>query len=157
MRVQSALFALTVSLLIPVVYAGPAVVSGVPRFVVVNDRLARGGQPSGGGFRSLAAAGYRTIVDLQEKGERSRDEKHLVEALGMKYVNVPMRGMKTPEDKQISRVLKALQKDKTAPYSSIASVARTGPVSCWQSTASNTTAGPTATRCRKPIRQRAAS
>jgi len=33
----------------------------------------------------------------------------------MKYVNVPMRGMKTPEDKQISRVLKALRNDKDGP------------------------------------------
>jgi len=81
----------------------------------VNDRLARGGQPSGEGFRTLAAAGYRTVIDLQEKGARSKDEKHLVEALGMKYVNVPMQGMKTPEQKQISKVLKALQNEKDGP------------------------------------------
>ena len=112
---KSALFALTVTLLIPVAYAAPAALSGVPRFVVVNDRVARGGQPSGEGFRNLAAAGYRTVVDLQEKGDRSKDEKHLVEALGMKYLNVPMQGMKTPEDKHISKVLKALQNEKDGP------------------------------------------
>jgi len=89
--------------------------SGVPRYAVVNDHVSRGGQPSGQGLRNLAASGVRTVVDLQEKGERSKDEKHLVEALGMKYINVPMKGMKTPEEKQISRVLKALQDDKGGP------------------------------------------
>jgi len=106
---------LLLSCLISAAYAAPVAVSGVPRYAVVNDRVSRGGQPSGEGFRNLAASGVRTIVDLQEKGERSKDEKHLVEALGMKYINVPMKGMKTPEEKQISRVLKALQNEKAGP------------------------------------------
>jgi len=91
------------------------VISGVPRYSVVDDHVSRGGQPTGEGFRSLTAAGVRTVIDLQEKGERSKDEKHLVEALGMKYINVPMHGMKTPDDKQISKVLKVLEDEKAAP------------------------------------------
>ena len=106
---------LLLSCLISAAYAAPVAVFGVPKYAVVNDRVSRGGQPSGEGFRNLAASGVRTVVDLQEKGERSKDEKHLVEALGMKYINVPMKGMKTPEEKQISRVLKALQNEKAGP------------------------------------------
>jgi protein tyrosine phosphatase (PTP) superfamily phosphohydrolase (DUF442 family) len=103
--------------MIPAVYAAPAPTSlpGIPRYVVVNESVARGGQPSGAGFRNLASAGFRTVVDLQEKGSRSKEEKHLVEALGMKYVNVPMKGMKTPEEKQISKALKALLDQKAGP------------------------------------------
>jgi len=59
--------------------------------------------------------GVRTIVDLQEDGDRSRDEKKLVKALGMKYVNIPMKGMTTPTEKQISHALKALNDNSDGP------------------------------------------
>ena len=71
-------------------------------FQTVNDRVYRGGQPTDRGFRELAAAGVKTVVDLREDDERSKDEKRLVKALGMRYVNIPMKGMTTPSDKQIS-------------------------------------------------------
>jgi protein tyrosine/serine phosphatase len=90
-------------------------IHGISNFHVVNDQVYRGGQPSGEGFRNLAAAGFKTIVDLREDDERGKDEKKLVKALGMHYVNVPMKGMKTPSDKQISKALKALIEEKSAP------------------------------------------
>jgi protein tyrosine phosphatase (PTP) superfamily phosphohydrolase (DUF442 family) len=83
-------------------------VKGVPNFHVVNDQVLRGGQPTDVGLRNLAAMGVKTIVDLQEAGERSKDEKKFVKAQGMKYVNIPMKGMTTPSEKQISHALKAL-------------------------------------------------
>ena len=90
-------------------------VKGVPNFHVVNDQLLRGGQPTSAGFRNLAAMGVKTIVDLQEEGDRSHDEKKLVKALGMHYVNVPMKGMTTPKEKQISHALKALNDNSDGP------------------------------------------
>jgi tyrosine-protein phosphatase SIW14 len=89
------------------VYAEPNV-KGVPNFHIVNDQVLRGGQPTDAGFKNLADRGVKTIVDLQEDGTRARDEKRLVKALGMKYVNIPMKGMATPTDKQIAHALKAL-------------------------------------------------
>jgi len=86
-------------------------VKGVPNFHVVNEQVLRGGQPTGTGFRNLADMGVKTIVDLQEEGERAHDEKKLVKALGMDYINIPMKGMTTPTEKQISHALKALDKD----------------------------------------------
>jgi tyrosine-protein phosphatase SIW14 len=80
----------------------------VPNFHIVNDQVLRGGQPTDAGFKNLADRGVKTIVDLQEDGTRARDEKRLVKALGMKYVNIPMKGMATPTDKQIAHALKAL-------------------------------------------------
>ena len=91
-------------------------VEGVPNFLAVNDQIYRGGQPSDRGFRNLAEMGVKTIVDLREEGEeRSKDEKRLVKALGMKYVHIPMKGMKTPKDKQISQALRVLNDDSAAP------------------------------------------
>ena len=100
---------------LPFAAAFGASVAGIPNYHEVNSRIARGGQPSGEGFRNLAAEGFRTIVDLREKDERAKDEKKLVEALGMKYVNIPMKGMKTPDDKQVARALRVLNEDKASP------------------------------------------
>jgi tyrosine-protein phosphatase SIW14 len=108
--------ALAITFCVPLV-AAPAInqLQGIPNFQGVNDQVYRGGQPSEQGFHNLAAAGFKTIVDLREDDPRGKDEKKLVKALGMRYVNVPMKGMKTPSDKQIVRALKVLGDDKSAP------------------------------------------
>jgi protein tyrosine phosphatase (PTP) superfamily phosphohydrolase (DUF442 family) len=100
-------------------FAAPAFgapnVKGVPNFQVVNDQVLRGGQPSDAGFGNLARMGVKTVVDLQESGDRAHSEKKLVKALGMRYVNIPMKGMTTPTEKQISHALKALNDNSAAP------------------------------------------
>lgn len=88
---------------------------GVPNFQTVNDHIYRGGQPSDSGFRNLSSMGIKTVLDLRESGERSKDEKRIVKALGMKYVSVPMKGMTTPTDKQVSHALKVLNDPSAAP------------------------------------------
>src|SRR6476660_6144425 len=94
--------------------ADPAV-TGVPNCQTVNDQVLRGGQPTDAGFGRLAAMGVKTIIDLQEEGSRSHDEKKLVKALGMRYINIPMKGMTTPTEKQISHALKALDDTSGGP------------------------------------------
>jgi protein tyrosine phosphatase (PTP) superfamily phosphohydrolase (DUF442 family) len=110
-RVAQSLIVLSASLAL----AFGAGVRGVPNFRTVNDQVYGGGQPSSEGFRNLAAMGIKTVVDLREPGHRSDSEKKLVKALGMKYVSVPMKGMKTPTSKQISHALKALRDDSKGP------------------------------------------
>ena len=89
--------------------------AGVPRFYQVNERVYRGGQATDEGFRSLAELGIKTIVDLRESGERAGSEKKVVEAAGMRYVNVPMKGMQRPSDEQISQVLAILNDSSAGP------------------------------------------
>ncbi len=84
-------------------------VRGVPNYQQLNESVSRGGQPDEEGFRNLAASGVRTIVDLRESGDRAKWEKHLVHELGMHYVNIPMRGMHTPRDKDVSHALRELK------------------------------------------------
>ena len=42
----------------------------MPNFDKVNDFVYRGGQPTAEGFKSLAALGVKTVIDLREIGER---------------------------------------------------------------------------------------
>jgi tyrosine-protein phosphatase SIW14 len=78
---------------------------GLPNFHNVNSQIFRGGQPTPVGFQQLAKLGVKTIIDLRQPGSRSRTEKRIVEAAGMRYVSVPMRGFHTPTAEQIAKVL----------------------------------------------------
>src|ERR1700683_3567355 len=65
----------------------------VHNFHQVDDRLFRGGEPSKTGLEDLAKLGIKTIVDLEQGKNHSRKEQNRAEALGMRYVNVPMSGL----------------------------------------------------------------
>src|SRR4051812_42691981 len=78
-----------------VAVADTATPRGVSNFHVVNEKVYRGAQPSDQGFANLAHMGVRTVLDLRDEEDRSKEEKKLVKALGMRYETVPMRGMKT--------------------------------------------------------------
>jgi protein tyrosine/serine phosphatase len=86
--------------------------SGVHNFHELNSAVYRGAQPSAEGFQSLAKLGVKTIIDLRETGHRATTEKKLVEAAGMKYVNIPLNGHAAPSEEQVTRLL-ALLNDKT--------------------------------------------
>ena len=89
---------------------------GLSNFQKVDDGVYRGAQPTGDGFTSLAKLGVKTVVDLRLIGERSQaDERRAVEAAGMRYLSVPMAGMATPEDDEISRVLAVLDDSTAGP------------------------------------------
>jgi tyrosine-protein phosphatase SIW14 len=90
--------------------------SGVPHFYEVNENVYRGGQPSKHGFSKLAEMGVKTVLDLrEEEGDRGKEEKKMVKHFGMHYVNVPMRGMHVPTEKQISKALAVLNDPDAAP------------------------------------------
>lgn len=83
-------------------------VHGIPNFQAVNEQLYRGGQPTKDGFRELAAMGVTTVIDLRGEGGRSESEKKLVKSLGMRYVNIPMKSMRTPDGHDINHALKIM-------------------------------------------------
>ena len=83
---------------------------GLPNFQVVNEHVLRGGQPSDDGFKSLARRGVKTVVDLRWVDEHSIPrEKQVVEADGMRFISVPMKGFSAPKEEQVSKVLSALE------------------------------------------------
>ena len=53
--------------------------------------------------------GVKTVIDLRREDEHSTaEEAKAVAAAGMIYVNVPMKGVVSPTDEQISKVLALL-------------------------------------------------
>jgi protein tyrosine phosphatase (PTP) superfamily phosphohydrolase (DUF442 family) len=72
----------------------PADVEGVDHLRVVDDRLWRGGEPSDEGYRSLAANGVTTIVDL--RASTSDAELEGVRALGFEVVHLPLEDGQAP-------------------------------------------------------------
>ena len=87
--------------------------TGLPNFHQVDDHVFRGAQPTPDGFASLAKMGIKTVLDLRGPEHSEADEKRIVEADGMRYISIPMRGMASPSDEQISKAL-ALMNDAAA-------------------------------------------
>src|ERR1700693_3084833 len=100
---------LTFALALPV-FAG-STVPGIQNFQQVDSHVYRGAQPTEEGFKYLANAGVKTVIDLRETDGRSRKEEQAVTAAGMKYINVPMTGLTPPTEAEIRRILNILEND----------------------------------------------
>jgi protein-tyrosine phosphatase len=79
-------------------------VRGVDNLEAVDDRLWRGAAPSDEGYRGLAAAGVRTVVDLRAEPSAATDEA-TVTALGMRFVHLPVRDGQVPSGEQVDEFL----------------------------------------------------
>jgi len=89
---------------------------GVPNFHQVNEHVFRGGQPVNAGWNSLAHLGIKLVVDLRPSSEHpTTAEQRAVETAGMKYVNVPMRGMGSPLADAVSKVLALMLSEVNGP------------------------------------------
>ena len=105
-----AALAVSFSLLRPALAETPAgAMPPIPNFHQVNDHVYRGGQPAPDAWQHLAKLGVKTIIDLRREDEHSTaEEAKAVAALGMNYVNVPMKGVVAPTDDQITKILSLL-------------------------------------------------
>jgi tyrosine-protein phosphatase SIW14 len=102
------LAALAVALSFPALPA-PVDTLSIPNFHQVNERVFRGGQPPAESWQGLAKLGVKTVIDLRLTDEHSTEEEaKAVAAAGMTYVNVPMKGVVSPSNEQISKVLALL-------------------------------------------------
>jgi protein tyrosine phosphatase (PTP) superfamily phosphohydrolase (DUF442 family) len=89
--------------------------TGVGNLQKVDDHVYRGAQPTNQGFLNLAKMGIATVVDLRESGDRAKAEEKFVKAAGMRYISVPMKGMETPSDAKVTKVLALLEDTTTGP------------------------------------------
>jgi tyrosine-protein phosphatase SIW14 len=100
---------------LPIMALAGSVPSGVGNFQKVDDHVYRGAQPTDLGFVNLAKLGIQTVIDLQEAGARSLAEEKIVEAAGMRYLSVPMKGMEAPSNESVAKVLAVLEDAQTGP------------------------------------------
>jgi len=85
----------------------------IGNFGKMDDRLYRGAQPEKGEYASLADLGVKTVIDL--RNDPTNYEKSEVEALGMKYVNIPMSGWKYADDKDVDTFMSLMNNPETGP------------------------------------------
>jgi len=86
----------------------------IKNFGQMDDRFYRGAQPGKQDYKDLAALGIKTVIDLREDPEPY--EKPLVEAQGMKYVNIPMMGKKYPTVEATDAFLKTINDPATGKF-----------------------------------------
>jgi len=79
----------------------------------VNDFLFRGAQPREEGLPELKKLGVTTIVDLRGEDPGTRDrERQQAEALGLRFVNIPVSGWEPPSNEQVAQFLSLFRGDR---------------------------------------------
>jgi protein tyrosine/serine phosphatase len=85
-------------------------------FFQVSEGLYRGGRPDEAGVQRLAQMGVKTIINLENDDQAVATERGWAEPLGIKFVNAPMDGMKTPDDNQVNQVEAMLGDKSQGPF-----------------------------------------
>jgi protein tyrosine/serine phosphatase len=86
----------------------------VSNFGQMDANFYRGARPKSEDFRSLAALGIRTVIDLTDNS-RER-EQPAVEAAGMRYVNIPIIDKAYPSTEQVNAFLKVANDPATGKF-----------------------------------------
>lgn len=85
-------------------------VAEVENFTKVSPALWRGAQPTAQGFRSLEAAGAKTIISLREQ----HDDWTLIAGTKLKYIRIPEHAW-DPDEAQLVLFLKIIEDPKNWP------------------------------------------
>lgn len=83
----------------------------IKNFGQMDERYYRGAQPEPGDYQSLKDLGVNTIIDL--RNDPTDYEKREAEALGMKYINIPMSGWKYAKDTQVEEFMRVMNDPST--------------------------------------------
>lgn len=86
----------------------------IRNFGKMDDRFYRGAQPEESDYKDLKALGVKTVIDLQD--HPTSYEKRDVEALGMRYVNIPMSDSSYPKEQQIAAFLSLVNDPTTGTF-----------------------------------------
>lgn len=86
----------------------------IKNFGQMDERFYRGAQPKKEDYKDLAALGIKTVIDLQ--AEPKGYEKPMVEALGMRYVNIPMVDKEYPKQEWVDEFLKVVDDPATGKF-----------------------------------------
>lgn len=86
----------------------------IGNFGQMDERFYRGAQPLEGDYQSLKDLGVTTVIDL--RNDPMAYEKGAVEAVGMKYVNIPMSGWKRPQQEDVDAFLALVNNPETGKF-----------------------------------------
>lgn len=86
----------------------PSIDLPVTKLTAVDARVWRGAAPDAEGYRALAGAGVRTVVDLRAEDNLHIDDP-LLESLGISRVSLPMRDGQAPTRQQVERFLQIVE------------------------------------------------
>ena len=86
----------------------------IRNFGKMDGRFYRGAQPEESDYKDLKTLGVKTVIDLQD--HPTSYEKRDVEALGMRYVNIPMSDSSYPKEEQIAAFLKLVNDPVTGTF-----------------------------------------
>jgi len=86
----------------------------IKNFGQMDERFYRGARPKQEDFKDLAALGIKTVIDLTE--DPTENEKSTIEALGMKYVHIPMVEKKYPTEEATNAFLKVTSDPATGKF-----------------------------------------
>jgi tyrosine-protein phosphatase SIW14 len=93
-------------------YGAKLHISGIPNAGKINDSLYRGAQPREQGLPELKKLGITTIVDLRsEDPQKAEWERKQAEALGMRFVHIPVSGWDAPTNEQVAQFLSLFGND----------------------------------------------
>jgi protein tyrosine/serine phosphatase len=85
----------------------------ISNFGQMDERFYRGARPKDRDFAALKELGIHTIIDLTDNSDK---EEALVEAQGMKYVNIAIPDKHDPSDEQIAQFLKLVNAPETGKF-----------------------------------------
>ena len=85
----------------------------ISNFGCINETFYRGAQPKGRDYDDLAAMGVKTVIDLQEDGER--DEQQMVEGAGMKFYRIGLSDSSWPSRDKPEQFLKIVNDPSNQP------------------------------------------
>ena len=86
----------------------------ISNFGQMDDRFFRGGQPKEEDYKALAAIGITTVIDL--RNDPKDYAKTTAEALGMRYINIPMSDKQYPATAKIDEFLKLVEDPATGKF-----------------------------------------
>jgi protein tyrosine/serine phosphatase len=86
----------------------------IKNFGKMDDRFYRGAQPKEKDYKDLKTLGINTVIDLQD--HPTSYEKGAVEALGMRYVSIPMSDTDYPKEETIQQFLKVVNDPSTGKF-----------------------------------------
>ena len=87
--------------------------TGISNFGCINETFYRGAQPKGRDYSDLAALGVKTVIDLQQDGERN--EQQMVEAAGMKFYRIGLSDKSWPSPEKAQQFIKLVNDPANQP------------------------------------------